>query len=159
MCELCCLTRSSNVKSAVEFWIFIFFFVLFCRVKKRTNCCASFVMKSHNLFLILKVPQNKFQRNIKIQNNKNHLIFNTNFNIPLSVKMIRSTHKSPCGVICKNLHPNNSTQKLRSLYLKHCQQSLEAFWIIFWLHLYSCSNCCCCCYYCYCCCYCYYCCY
>ena len=35
--------------------------------------------------------------------------------------------KSPHGVICKNLHPNNSTQKLRSLYLTHCQQSLEAF--------------------------------
>ena len=73
-------TGHQMLKLASKFEMFIYFFV-FCWIEKRTNCSAIFVIKSLNLFYILKVPQNAFYNNIKKHNNRNNFIFNTNFNI------------------------------------------------------------------------------
>ena len=77
----------------VKFWnwhrmlICLFTFLFFVWSKRRTNCSASFLMKSPNLFFILKGPQNTFHNNVKKHDNENLSIFNNNFNIHHPVRL------------------------------------------------------------------------
>ena len=70
------------------FWMSIGLFTFLCLTwsKRRTNCTATFLMKSPNLCYILKGPQNTIQNSTK-----HSLRFNANFNIQHSVKMTGST--------------------------------------------------------------------
>ena len=62
----CNFDRSLNIEIGVEFYIFVYC-LLFCHVNKIRNHCASFLMKSCNLF------------EMNFQNNKNHSIIQHQF--------------------------------------------------------------------------------
>ena len=82
------------LKLASNFNMLVYFFV-FGWIEKKDELLFKFYNEITQYFLAL---EGAFHNNIKKHNNKNKLIFNTNFNIPQPLQMTWFTHQSQNNV-------------------------------------------------------------